>query len=289
MSLFRKDPDSGRGDDDADGENGSFWQQRGFVAAVIVVGAVAVCGVVWVLAGGSDKPATQPSTSPSVVVPSGQPTREPSVPPATPTELPSSSTSSRPTPPPPPNNSTGGCNNPKPDQTIPRVLAPPAVTWTFEGQILIPLQAAGGPAATSPTGIRSCFAHSPTGAVLAAMVMLGQVSNQQLGIEVLETRTMPGPGRDKAIAGLKQEMATPQTPVNVQFAGFKVLYYTPGRALLQIAAELDNKGVGALPITMVWSHGDWRVELQDDGSFNGQVSPDVLSTLTGYVRFSGAS
>ncbi|GAA2836539.1 hypothetical protein [Kribbella solani] len=288
MSLFRKDPDSGRGDHDA-GENGSFWQQRGFIAAVIVVGAVVVCGVVWVLAGRTGQPGAQPSTSPSVVVPSGQPTREPSVPPATPTELPSSSNSSRPTPPPPPNNSTGGCNNPKPDQAIPRLLAPPAVSWTFEGDILIPLQAAGGPATTSSTGVRSCFAHSPTGAVLAAMVMLGQVSNQQIGIEVLETRTMPGPGRAKAIAGLKQEMATPQAQVNVQFAGFKVLDYTPGRALIQIAAELENKGIGALPITMVWSHGDWRVQLQEDGSFNGQVSPDILSGLNGYVRFSGAS
>ena len=39
---------------------------------------------------------------------------------------------------------------------------------------------------------------------------------------------------------------------------------------------------------MVWSGGDWKAALQPDGSFNGEVAPDVLQWLDGYVRFSGA-
>jgi hypothetical protein len=44
-----------------------------------------------------------------------------------------------------------------------------------------------------------------------------------------------------------------------------------------------------MPITMRWYRGDWYVELQDDGSFNGSLEPDILSSLSGYVRFSGAA
>ena len=40
---------------------------------------------------------------------------------------------------------------------------------------------------------------------------------------------------------------------------------------------------------MVWVGGDWKASLQPDGSFNGEVAPDVLQWLDGYVRFSGAS
>jgi hypothetical protein len=103
---------------------------------------------------------------------------------------------------------------------------------------------------------------------------------------------LAGPGRDAAIAAAKEDAATPPTEAGeVQFAGFKVLDYPPNatRTIIQVVASLDNKAYGAMPITMQWSHGDWYAVLQDDGTFNGSVEPDILSSLSGYVRFSGAS
>ncbi|GAB2638235.1 hypothetical protein [Kribbella swartbergensis] len=285
MGLFSRDPDSGSGGDDAGGEGTGFWQERGFVASAIVVGAVVVCLLVWFFARDPGTPATQPATSPSTVVPTEQPTEEPSVPPATPTGEPTATQTTTPSGPPTPG--TGGCKLRNPDQTIPRV-APPAVTWQFEADMLIPLQQEGGPAVTDRTGVRSCFAHSPTGAVLAAMVTLGQIRNPDLTDEVLATRIAPGPGRNRAIS----EARVTRTPRNegdvAQFAGFKVLDYLPDRAIISIAVQIDDKSVASLPVTMVWHRGDWKAELKEDGSFNGSVEPDLLGSLDGYVGFRGA-
>ena len=288
MGLFSRNPDSG---DNGDGEKTSFMEERGFIASAIVIGAVLICLVVWFLAGGrSDSPTADPSQTPSTVAPTGQPTEEESnePPTAAPTEVP---TATRNTPP-PATSSSGGCHAKNPNQAIPRVAAPVAVSWQFEGKMLIPIQAASGPATTSPNGVRSCFAHSPTGAVLAAMVLLGQIQNPEVSMAALRNRVYPGPGRDAAIAEAKQTARTPSTVAgDIQFAGFKVLDYPPNatRALIQIVADLNGRAYGAMPITMRWYRGDWYVELQTDGSFNGSVEPDILTSLSGYVRFSGAA
>jgi hypothetical protein len=287
VGLFSKDPDS---DDDSDGEKSTFFEERGFIASAIVVGAVLICLVVWFMLGsGSDNPTANPSQTPSTVVPTGQPTEEETnQPPASPTALP---TGTVPTPP-PANSRDGGCHNKNPNQAIPRLAAPVAVSWQFEGKMLIPIQAANGPATTSPNGVRSCFSHSPTGAVLAAMVALGQLQNPEVGVATLRSRVYPGPGRDAAIAEARKATTTPSAMTGgLQFAAFKVLDYPTNatRAIIQIVADLNGKAYGAMPITMRWYRGDWYVELQDDGSFNGSLEPDILSSLSGYVRFSGAA
>jgi hypothetical protein len=289
VGLFGRDQDS---DDDSDGAKASFLEERGFIASAIVVGAVLVCLVVWFMAGGrSDTPTADPNQSPSTVAPTGQPTEEESnePPPVSQTAVPSPTR----TAPPPPNSRDGGCHDKSPSQAIPRLVAPPAVSWQFEGTMLIPIQAAAGPASTSPNGVRSCFAHSPTGAVLAAMVLLGQLQNPEVGLAALQSRVYPGPGRDAAIAEAKRAAGTPRSTVagEIQFAGFKVIDYPPNatRAIISIAADLNGRAYGAMPITMRWYKGDWYAELQTDGSISGSVEPDILSGLGGYVRFSGAA
>jgi hypothetical protein len=281
VGLFGTDTDSG--DDDAGGEATGFWQGRGVVASAIVVGAVLVCLLVLVFTRDPGTPSTQPAASPSIVEPTEQPTDEPSVPPATPTDEPTSTQ----TPSGPPTPGVGGCKLKNPDQRIPRV-APSAVSWQFEADMLIPLQQQGGPAVTDRNGVRSCFAHSPTGAVLAAMVVLGQIRNPDLTADVLATRIAPGPGRTRAM----RETRVSTTPRNegqvTQFTGFKIFDYQPDRVILAIAVQLGDAQLASLPVTMVWSQGDWKAVLQEDGSFNGQVAPDVLASLDGYVRFRGA-
>lgn len=288
MGLFGRNPDSG---DDTDDEGTGMLDNRTFVASAIVVVALVLCLVAYlVLRGGSGTPNATPSQTPST--PTGQPTDvptdEPSEPPATPD--PTATSTPRVTPP-PANNTVGGCHVAKPPQAIPRYYAPTAVTWQFDGAMLIPLQVAGGPAATRPNGVKYCFAHSPTGAVLAAMVLLGQVQNRSIALDVLKERVVPGPGQVKAIAQAKLDMATPPDSTSVQFVGFKVVSYPRdgSQAIIQIASQVADQGVGALLVTMQWYKGDWRAALQDDGSFNGTVEPDILSSLNGYVRFSGSS
>ena len=144
MGLFSRDSDS---DDDSDGDGTGMLEQPGFVAGGIVVVALILCLIAFlVLRGGSGKPAATPTTSAPTGQPTDVPTDEPSGPPATPDPT-ETETTPRVTPP-PANNTVGGCHVAKPSQAIPRYYAPTAVTWQFDGAMLIPLQVAGGPAAT---------------------------------------------------------------------------------------------------------------------------------------------
>ena len=276
---------SGDGDDDDAGKSSSPWENRGFVASAIVIGAVVVCVIVFLVLGrtGGDQPGAGSTPTPSLTEPTDLPSDQPSEPPATPGDDPSST----PVTPPPVNNAVGGCKAKNPDQRIPRT-APPAVSWQFETDMLIPLQAQGGPATTDANGLRYCFAHSPTGAVLAAMVTLGQIRNPDLTKAVLQHRIVPGAGRTRAL----NENRTSPTPRNTgdvsQFTGFKVVDYLPARAIVAVAVQVDFRSVASLTLTLMWQGGDWKVVLQPDGSFNGDVAPDILGSLDGYVRFGGA-
>jgi type IV secretory pathway VirB10-like protein len=286
VGLFSRDPDSASGDGSAGDDGSSVFQQRGFVASVIVVGAVVVCLLVWFFARGGDTPASQPSTPTNTAVPTEQPTDDPSGPPATPPAEPTGTATTTPTARPKPG--VGGCKTLNPDQRIPRTT-PTAVTWEFEADMLIPTQQEGGPAVMDSAGVRSCFAHSPTGAVLAALVTLGQIRNPDLTIPVLHQRFVSNEGLRLALAEGK---ATPPTqgPTKTvaQFTAFKVLDYLPTRAIIAIAVRIDDQNVASIPVTMTWAKGDWKGVLQTDGSFNGATEPDLLQSMTGYVRFGGA-
>jgi hypothetical protein len=282
VGLFSSGPDSGDG---ADGDGASPWEGRGFVASAIIVGALAVCGLFWLFARDDGQtPATQPPVIGTTTAPADRPTDGPTRPPATPVGEPTRT----PTTPPPANDATGGCKARNVDQRRPRV-APPAVTWTFEADMLIPLQRQGGPARQDASGLRYCYAHSPTGAVLAAMVTLGQLRNPDLTDAVLQRRVAPGPGRDVAMR-LARNSRTPRvtSAQTSQFTGFKIVDYLADRAIISVAVRVDARSVGSLPVTMAWSGGDWKLVLQDDGSINGDVEPDLLGSLDGYVRFGGA-
>ena len=48
---------------DGDGDGAPIWESRGFVASAIVIGAVVVCLVVWLVAGGGNgSPSSRPCT-----------------------------------------------------------------------------------------------------------------------------------------------------------------------------------------------------------------------------------
>ncbi|GAA0575693.1 hypothetical protein HPO96_15890 [Kribbella sandramycini] len=279
MGLFSRSSD-----DDADGGGPTgLWQERGFLAAAIVVGAILICVALWFFVRDPGTSTSNPQPTPVVTgPPSEQPSEEPTEPVATPTDPVGTTTPSA-----PPVSGKGGCKTVSPAPGIPRI-APAGVTWQFEDDMLFPTQQEAGPALMSARGVRSCFAHSPTGAVFATFTLLAQIKNPALTPDVLANRIAPSKGRTVAI---EQNKATP-TPFSevktAQFVGFKVLDYQPNRAIVSIAVAFDERRVAALPVTMVWTSGDWKGLLQADGSFNGTTEPDLLGSMAGYVRFKGA-
>lgn len=281
MGLFSRSSD-----DDGDGDSApGFWQERGFVAGAVVLGAVVICVLLWLVVGNTGGNQAQPRPTPVPTAtdrPTTAPTEDPTGPPATPSDDPTSTPTPR-----PPKPGTGGCRTAKPDQAIPRV-APAGVTWQFEDDMLFPLQQEAGPAVMDRNGVRSCFAHSPTGAVFATFTLLAQIKNPALTTDVLATRIAPGPGRDKAVADNRATPTPRSEAKSGQFAGFKIIDYEPTRAIVSIAVRFDERTTAALPVTMVWDGRDWKGKLQADGSFNGSTEPDLLGSLESYVGFQGA-
>lgn len=284
MALFGRSD----GDDRDDDERGP-WGSRGFVASVIVMAAVVICGFILLVIGDSDSPESTPSQSPTAP-PTGGPTDTGPVGEPTGSDDPTGNpTPGDPTPvDPTPVGPKGPCKVKAGDQRI-LSSAPTSVVWKFEGGMLVPTKGTIGPGGRDGNGVVACYAHSPIGAVFAAMNTLAQVRDESVAAEVLEKRMAAGPGRTKALAEARANRQNPtpgRAQADVQFVGFKIVDYTPARTVISLAVQTDVEHIGGMAVTLRWVDGDWKIALRSDGSISGD--PDVLSALDGYVRFRGA-
>lgn len=167
--------------------------------------------------------------------------------------------------------------------------APTDVTWELVGGHAVPRSATAGP--TKITGpVHAGYAHTPTGAVLAALnISTRSVFTPESGWRKVSTAQVePGPGRTAAVKQLAT--VTDWTPPAVgygQTAGFRVVSYSPTQAVIEHAVRFASTGqlqVGS--ITVIWRDKDWRLVLQPDGATGPYVAS--LPTLDGFTAFSGS-
>lgn len=154
----------------------------------------------------------------------------------------------------------------------------PAVTWVPVAGLSAPVSPRLGPARVSgPSGVlRECYAHSPSGAVVAAINITVAGSVTTVGNIVVQRQWTPGPGKQEALA--QQAQAGTFT-----IAGFQLQGCTPAQCLVSVAASSGGK-YAAAQVPLVWSGGDWKV----DGTVTGISSGIPLTNLTGYVLMSPA-
>jgi hypothetical protein len=273
MGLFSRDQET-------DDESQSPFEGRAFILSAIVVGAALVCGVaLFFLGRDPETPGATPTQQPSAPVTTA-PTEEPTGPPATPdpTERPTR------------RDGVLACKLAPNEEGL--TEAPRAVSWDFEDGILIPTKADIGAAVIDDDGLRRCYRRSPAGAVFAAMTTLAQAQDPNQTMAVVQRRLAPGPGQRKALAEARRVLASP-TPDNVrnqlgqmQYVGYKINDYTPTRAVLSVAIQVEDQNIGGVAVTMLWHGGDWKVVLRSDGELG--PDPDLLATLDGYIAFKGA-
>ena len=166
--------------------------------------------------------------------------------------------------------------------------APEDVEWSALGAIYAPSSEEHGPGTVdSDTGVRSCFSHTPEGALLASTNMLVSGSDPQVLLDTIRARVMDGPGKDISIGNVQQRVAANDTTsVPVEVAGFRLLSYTEDKATVEVVLAADDgteKVYSTTATDMVWHEGDWHFALQDDGS-GGPVSGRV-SDLSGYIAW----
>jgi hypothetical protein len=237
----------------------STGASKKFIASAVVVAAVVVLGLVLSLTnllGGKTEPTqtSAPSPSTTATASSSATPADASVCGLTPVEM------------------TG------------TVSTEPTATWALVGTTAAPSIKGQGPGKIEDDGFRSCFARTPTGALLAAANYTALGSYAPVRKKFYEQAIVPGPGRDALLR--KPIPGAGQGGTRVQIAGFRVLRYDGKVADIDIAFRTSNGAVGGMVLNLQWSGGDWKMRVADDGT---ELSPAAqLPNLSGYTLWSGA-
>ena len=144
------------------------------------------------------------------------------------------------------------------DQAVP-VQAPVGRTDTVAPGLGIPVVDGVGPGMRS--GISRCFAHSPTGALLASANWMRWFSSQQRLPEVITTLMAEGQDRDRLARQVNDEWdGSTSSPLTIN--GFKVDVRGPDEVVVTLAVRTgssSDEGLVSWPVLLRWEKGDWKV------------------------------
>ncbi|WP_436775599.1 hypothetical protein [Yinghuangia sp. YIM S09857] len=167
--------------------------------------------------------------------------------------------------------------------------APAKTVWTVYRGNILPTSPVHGPTRASGDVAR-CFAHTPTGALIAAAQISARYFSAPDWQSVMQQSVLPGPERDDA-AVMRQAMDQSRTAPppddtddtdRLQILGFKFAGYSAETASVQLLrGGFDGKDLVSALYTLQWTGGDWRLKIQRDGAAETMVQPE--GTRTGFV------
>lgn len=195
----------------------------------------------------------------------------------TPTAAPSSST---PTPT-VSDTSAVGCGVTDHGKKIP-ASAPP-VSWKIWRGAALPQSASAGPIdIDDDTGITKCYAHTPTGALMAAINIDVRMAVAAPDTTIVEKQVAPGPYKSQ----FKSTIANSQHPSTLaQVAGFQFVTYSGPSATIKIAFGNESDGYIDETSNVVWQHGTWMSVIGAGDATGSNV--EQLDSLVGFVKFKG--
>ena len=176
-----------------------------------------------------------------------------------------------------------------------------SVRWSGFYGVELPVSAQAGPNDTSG-GIAAGFAHTPLGALLAA-VNIGVRANAQWGPRIFTTvirGQVTGPDAAALLAGCQATYdqaaqsgqvtgGQPLGTVTVTEQAFRWIAYTPAAAILDlVSAGPGSNGAtvrASVQMEVVWDGGDWKVVAPPGGDWGNSAAE--LSSLAGYTVFPG--
>jgi hypothetical protein len=126
----------------------------------------------------------------------------------------------------------------------------------------------------SSGGFDTCFAHSPAGALFAAVNLWGE-----------STAAPPSEVFQKLAVGAPRSLgnnARLDSGGSVQLAGYRYDSYAPSEAQISVVLEGPDGKLAAVVTTMAWTAGDWKYVFPP----NGTPPVQIVADLTGYVSWS---
>lgn len=161
----------------------------------------------------------------------------------------------------------------------------PEAKWDYQGTTAYPTSKEFGPGKTNSLGVRSCFQHSPEGAVLAAAnaTVQGSDSDPKMIKSWLNYFIAEGPKRE-AVLSQGAGAGTSGQGVRIQVAGFRLLAYDGETARVDIAVRGAANGQTvtlSMVYDLVWEGGDWKLKVSDASApINVANIPDVAGYVT---------
>ncbi|MGH2867160.1 MAG: hypothetical protein ACRDNK_06265 [Solirubrobacteraceae bacterium] len=165
------------------------------------------------------------------------------------------------------------CSLPAGVQAVPST-GPPQARWGTVGSMRVPQSPAVFGPQRSDGPWETCFAHNPSGALLAAMNLWAEGTAVPPN-ELFRRLAVDAPRNLGSSAQLDSRGP-------VQFAGYRYESYTPSDAQVTIVFQGPDGKLLAVVTAMVWAGGDWKYVFPTAGAPAMQVIPD----LTGYVQWS---
>lgn len=183
--------------------------------------------------------------------------------------------------------STGGACPPFTGASTDIPTSPPAVSWGLFQTVAVPSSPQAWPAVVEGDVAR-CYAHTPTGALVAA-VQIGTRYPFADDWETVVERQTYGDGKAALTKARKAYEATaePVAPAPGelgQVAGFQFVTYTDDLAVIEIVTRFSTGSLQASTVTMRWDDArqDWLYEIA------ARTAPQKrVSSLTGYVQWGG--
>lgn len=233
-------------DSGSDGGLGTWW----WAAMTLVV--LVVLGLVWVLFAGRDSESAAPTGStatPSAGVGS------------TPAQTPAASSKSEPATAQWPD---AGCHG-TPASPVPPAEALTDLTWEPVLTSALPSSNTVGPARVDGP-VRTCYQHSPAGALMAAVnIQVAQYLPPD-GAKALEAQVTAGAGRDEMLAALARSEGQPGN-----IAGYRIGACVPTRCNVELATSGQGLYAAAV-VPLVWDSGDWKIDGSDAMPVGGLVA-----------------
>jgi hypothetical protein len=229
----------------------SPWTQPGFIASAIVVGLIVVLALILAVTSGSKGEAKGGTAAPPPVASSG------------PTQA----------------TGRGACDLPTND-VVPE--SAPQAAWELVGTMAAPTAPAEIGPAKMVAGFRRCFAHSPVGALYAAVNFWATLSDKP-SAATYHRLAAPSPAQRaaiKAAAGQGED----RLRSGLQIAGYAFNSYQRDRAGIKLAFRLDDGRFFAVDNTMLWNadRDDWFYEVPLDQA-RGSITPVAdLSTVVAW-------
>jgi hypothetical protein len=163
---------------------------------------------------------------------------------------------------------------------------PPGVVWQSWRAISLPYSTTAGPR-TVDGAVASGFAHTPTGALLAAVHTSGRLTlaPDPGWQQAVATMAAPGKGRDTWVAARKGVTITaePAPGTMAQIAGFQITSYNAEDAAIQLVTKSSDSSLSVSPIHVQWRDGDWKLVTTPAGGLFGARSR--LTDLNGFIAW----